>query len=180
MVRSRLLARGLRVLSAVPLGMLLVGCDNAPTPDAGTKYKKAVELERAASRGKLTDGDGGFVLFGGKKEAAGASIGVNAFLWRATLDTLSFLPIASADPFGGTILTDWYEDPQAPGERFKVNAIILDKQLRADAIKVKLFKQARMGTAWADQPTNPRTERDLEDAILTRARQIKVQSLAAE
>src|SRR5579862_8835017 len=69
------------------------------------------------------------------------TLGVNSYLWRATLDTLSFMPLVSADPFGGVIITDWYEDPKTPGERFKVNALILDKSLRADGVRITVFKQ---------------------------------------
>ncbi len=142
-------------------------------------FPTAQKDQRAAPRGKLTGEGGGFSLFGGgdDKQKGGGIIGVNAFLWRATLDTLSFLPLTAADPFGGTVITDWYEDPKSPGERFKVNALILGKDLRADGIKVKLFKQGKAANGqWSDREVNPRLERDLEDAILTRARQLKVQS----
>ena len=130
--------------------------------------------ERRESRGKLT-GEEGIVLAGGKKEDAGGSpIGVNSYLWRATLDTLSFMPLVSADPFGGVIITDWYEDPKTPGERFKANALILDKTLRADGVKITLFKQKMVGSQWRDQKVDEKLERTLEDTILTRARQLKV------
>ena len=82
------------------------------------------------------------------KPVAANAIGVNSYLWRATLDTLSFMPLASADPFGGVIITDWYEDPKAPGERFKVNALILDRSLRADGVKLTVFKQKQVKNAW--------------------------------
>ncbi len=131
-----------------------------------------------SSRGSLT-GDDGWVMFGGKKkdDGSGANIGVNGFLWRATLDTLSFMPIASADPFGGVVITDWYEDPKTPGERFKVNAFILDRQLRADAVKVKLFKQTKTPAGWRDAEISSKMAHDIEDTILTRARQLRVAQL---
>lgn len=132
------------------------------------------------SRGKLT-GEDGFDLLGGKKDddASGARLGVNSFLWRATLDTLSFMPFASADPFGGVIITDWYEDPKTPGERFKVNAVILDSTLRADAIKIKLFKQRETKkSGWRDMDVHPKLARKLEDTILTRARELRVNAAA--
>lgn len=128
------------------------------------------------SRGKLT-GEGGFDLLGGGEEdkTSGATLGVNSFLWRATLDTLAFMPFASADPFGGLIITDWYEDPKTPGERFKVNAIIMDTGLRADAIKIKLFKQRQQKDGqWRDIEVHPDLPRKLEDTILTRARELRV------
>lgn len=128
-------------------------------------------------RGKLT-GEGGFNLLGGGKDdgnSSGATLGVNSFLWRATLDTLAFMPFTSADPFGGVIITDWYEDPKTPGERFKVNAIIMDTGLRADAVKIKLFKQQQQKDGqWKDIEVHPKLPRKLEDTILTRARELRV------
>jgi hypothetical protein len=100
---------------------------------------------------------------------------VNAFLWRASLDTINFIPLVSADPFGGVIITDWYENPKTPGERFKVNILILDRTLRADGVKVTVFKQlSDKRGGWRDQQSDPKLERSLEDTILTRARQLKI------
>ena len=89
---------------------------------------------------------------GGKKAPAQAApvIGVNGYLWRATLDTLAFMPLQSADPFGGTVITDWYSNPEKPDERFKATVYILDSRLRADGLKVTVFKQVRdAGGNWA-------------------------------
>ncbi len=84
------------------------------------------------------------------------------------------MPLVSADPFGGVIITDWYEDPKTPGERFKVNALILDKTLRADGVKITVFKQfSDKRGGWRDQQADDKLERSLEDTILTRARQMK-------
>jgi hypothetical protein len=126
--------------------------------------------------GSLFGTDGGINLFGGNKgkDNDGSGLGVNAFLWRASLDTLAFMPIASADPFGGVILTDWYTPAESPGERFKVNLYILDKQLRADGLRVSVFRQVRTGNDWKDASIAPETARQLEDAVLTRARQLRV------
>ena len=96
-------------------------------------------------------------------------IQVNAYLWRATLDTLSFMPLVSADPFGGVVITDWYSPPATPGERFKVNAYILSKQLTANAIQVSVFHQVQTSTGWADAPADPTMASGLEDRILARA-----------
>ncbi len=118
-------------------------------------------------------------LLGDKKKGQGeaAGIGVNSFLWRASLDTIAFMPIANADPFGGTILTDWYQLPETPSERFKVNVFIMDRALRADGIKVAVFKQARDGMGqWVDVKVEPRMATDLENSILTRARQLRIVS----
>ena len=118
---------------------------------------------------------GGFSLFR-KSPAAQASsnaIGVNAYLWRASLDTLSFMPLQSFDPFGGLIITDWYTNPEQPNERFKATVYVLDTRLRADGINVAIHRQQRQGADWIDVATTPTTEEAIENAILTRARQIR-------
>ena len=109
---------------------------------------------------------------------ANATIGVNGYLWRATLDTLSFMPLATADPWGGTVITDWYANPEKPNERFKATVYILDTRLRADGLKVTIFKQLRDGSGqWVDAPTSDQTESDFENAILTRARQLRLSNI---
>jgi hypothetical protein len=126
-------------------------------------------------------GTGGLNLLGGdkkKEDGAGGGIGVNSFLWRATLDTVSFMPLVSADPFGGVIITDWYTPPQTPAERFKVNVYILDRTLRADGIRVAVFRQVRQGDSWADQPAAPNTAVSMENAILQRAREFRMEAEA--
>jgi hypothetical protein len=125
-------------------------------------------------------GSDGLLSYGKKDEGTGGGIAVNSFLWRASLDTLSFMPLASADPFGGVIITDWYTPPETPNARFKANIFILDRQLRADGIKVTLFQQRREPSgSWIDTEVNRRTATDLEDAILTRARQLRIAATAA-
>jgi hypothetical protein len=120
-------------------------------------------------------------VFGSGRSAASAGaqtgIGVNAFLWRATLDTLSFMPLANADPWGGVINYDWYTDPQTPNERFKATVFILDTRLRADALNVTVSKEVRDATGgWTGAPVAAQTETDLENAILTKARQLNLQN----
>ncbi|MGB0921427.1 MAG: DUF3576 domain-containing protein [Alphaproteobacteria bacterium] len=107
---------------------------------------------------------------------AATGLGVNAYLWRASLDTVSFMPLQSADPVGGVVITDWYADPQSPRERFKLTVYILDKNLRADGVRVAAFRQARQGGEWLDAAVNPDVAIKLENAILVRARQLKVAS----
>jgi len=104
-----------------------------------------------------------------------SSISVNGYLWRASLDTISFLPLNTADPFGGVIITEWYTPPESPGERFKVNIYILDKALRADGLRVTVFRQKRTsGERWIEAKVNQKTGTDLENAILKRARQMRI------
>ncbi len=114
----------------------------------------------------------------GDDDSAQAGIGVNSFLWRASLDTLNFMPLASADPFGGVIITDWYSDPAAPNERFKATVYILDTRLRADALNVSIFRQTQVNGAWVDAGVNADTEIQIENAILTRARQLRLSTVS--
>lgn len=106
----------------------------------------------------------------------GGALGVNAYLWRGALDTLSFMPLSQADPFGGVIITDWYQPPAAEGERFKATAYILGRQLRADGIRVTIFRQVEANGQWVDAPVQPSTASEIEDKILARARELRAQS----
>lgn len=111
---------------------------------------------------------------------AQAGIGVNSYLWRATLDTLSFMPLGSADPWGGVIVTDWYVNPEKPDERFKTTVYILDTRLRADALNVTVFKQVRGADGgWVDSQVSAQTEQDLENSILTKARQLRLANVGS-
>ncbi len=124
-------------------------------------------------------GEGGINLLGndGEQGGTGGGIGVNSFLWRASLDTLSFMPLASADPFGGVIITDWFAPPETPDERFKVTVYILDKRLRADGLKVAVFRQEKGEAGWVDAAVGGTTHTDIENNILARARELRIASL---
>jgi hypothetical protein len=120
--------------------------------------------------------------FFGSRSKAGrstgeAGIGVNAFLWRATLDTLSFMPLADSDPFGGTYATEWHSVAEKPDERFKVQVYILDTRLRADGLAVQVFRQTRDSSGWVDASVDPDTAIQIENSILTRARQLRIAQL---
>ncbi|HSZ11508.1 MAG TPA: DUF3576 domain-containing protein [Rhizomicrobium sp.] len=104
------------------------------------------------------------------------TLGVNSYLWHASLDTLAFMPLASADPFGGVIITDWYSAQNAPNERLKVTVYILDRRLRADGLKIAVFRQTKNGNVWADAQVNPDMATKLEDAVLARARELRLAS----
>jgi len=133
------------------------------------------------TRGGLFGAEGLTIFgFGGRssgRDEGGGALGVNAFLWRGALDTLSFMPLSSADPFGGVIITDWYSPPEAPDERFKVTAYILGRQLRADGVRVSVFRQVNSRGQWVDVPVTPDMATALEDKILLRARDLRVQSV---
>ena len=118
---------------------------------------------------------------GGNKAPAEAGIGVNGYLWRASLDTLAFMPLASADPYGGVIVTDWYVNPETPAERFKATVYILDTRLRADGLNVTVFKQSKdINGTWTDAPVADQTATDIENAILTRARQLRLSNIKTQ
>lgn len=106
------------------------------------------------------------------------TIGVNSYLWRAALDTLSFAPLAQTDSAGGVIVTDWYVNPSSPGERVKVTATILDANLRADALRVAASRQVLTGGQWIEAPVAAATVQRLEEIILTRARDLRRNAIA--
>jgi len=147
--------RGFVIVAAALSAVSLSACGSVPNPFGGSKGAKV----RASSDNA-------------------AAIGVNGYLWRATLDTLAFMPLASADPYGGVIVTDWYTNPEKPDERFKCTVYILDSRLRADGLNVAVFKQQRDASGnWVDQPTAGQTETDIENSILTRARQLRLSNI---
>lgn len=135
--------------------------------------------DRAPGQSRLAQESSGIAIFGlgKKKEAdtpAGAVIGVNSFLWRASLETLNFMPLLSADPNGGLIITDWYANPEAPRERFKATVHILDTRLRADGLKVSVARETLTANGWSSAPSDPDVEIQLENQILVRARELRL------
>lgn len=163
------------------LALTLAACDsiNVTGPDTferpNDKWQK-IDREKKSIFG----GDG--ISFGGDEKnnssQGGTGIGVNAYLWRATLDTISFMPLSSADPFGGVVLTDWYTTAEAPNERFKLNVYILGQALRADGIRVAAFRQVKgASNDWQPADVEAKAVVDIENAILTRARQLRSESM---
>lgn len=169
-------ARGswMRVASVGVLAAVLVGVSACGSTGGSRTFQ--TQEEGGGFRLSLPGMSGG-----APKGGAGgpAQLGVNGYLWRATLDTLSFMPLASADPYGGVVITDWYVNPEKPNERFKATVYILDTRLRADGLNVTVFKQISDGAGgWTDAPTAAQTETDIENAILTRARQLHLANLS--
>jgi hypothetical protein len=109
----------------------------------------------------------------------GGGIGVNAFLWRGALDTIAFMPVASADPFGGVIITDWYTPPGTSGERFKATIYILSRDLRSDGVRVNIYRQVLQNGQWIDAPVADSTVGDIENKVLARARHMREQLQAS-
>ncbi|MEZ5934405.1 MAG: DUF3576 domain-containing protein [Alphaproteobacteria bacterium] len=132
----------------------------------------------------------GFVLYSNRKDEpaadeegaasdrasanAAAPGGANGYLWQASLESLDFMPLAQADSSGGVIISDWYAPPETPDERFKVTVYILDQALRADALKVAVFRQTREKDGWVDAAVDKATAAGLEDNILKRARELRL------
>ena len=127
-------------------------------------------------------GEDGLTFFDSSKsfgnDSGSGSLGVNTYLWRATLDTISFMPVTSADPFGGVVITDWHASPESPNERFKLNVYILGRHLRADGVRVSVVRQVLDNNVWRDAAVPVDTATKIEDAFLTRARQLRNEDLA--
>jgi hypothetical protein len=149
----------MRVLPALLCALVLAGCGGSS--DDGMKEMDTGTSSIASGSTRMT-------------------LGVNSYLWHASLDTLSFLPLVSADPFGGVIISEWYVAPTSPDERLKVTIYIMDRALRADALKVVVFRQVRSGTVWQDAAPSPDTAHKLEDSILTRARELRLATLGQQ
>ncbi|MEQ9490022.1 MAG: DUF3576 domain-containing protein [Alphaproteobacteria bacterium] len=171
-------ARRLFLPVMVVLASLLAGCSGGTVAeDAGDDVRQ----KRLASLGKVGGSgiEGIFGDDGGSNNSGGIS--VNSFLWRASLDTISFFPLTQADPFGGVIITDWYAAPETPDARFKLNVFILGRELRADGLRVSAFKQIRTASGqWIDAPVGEETVYSLENAILARARELRIAAAALE
>jgi len=178
-----------RAVSTSVLCASLVGCGaetkmEFPTLDKKGEVSTDVEQERAEKKEGRFFGGNALDIFnfgdGKKKPIMRSGISVNSFLWRATLDTISFMPLSSADPFGGVVITDWYAPPKTPKERYKLSVFILSRQLRANGIRVAVHRQKLDGSGWRSSNVSNDTAVKLENQILTRARQLRVTSLKAK
>ena len=157
----------------------IFGCSGEiPEPLPTEERAVAREREERERRGETEDtnllGDL-FAGIGSSGGVQGPAIGVNAHLWKASLDTLSFMPLASADPFGGIIITEWYTSSDSPAEKFKIIVYITGMQLKVDALKIKVFKKIKNETGdWIDQPANQELSVKIENSVLTKAREYKI------
>jgi len=165
----------IRLAAALAFACLLAACGGTSQPAGEIQTTEEI---RNTQGGRLF---GDALTFGGPRrradaaDGAAAGIGVNSYLWRASLDTISFMPLASADPFGGVIITDWYAPAENQDERFKVTVYILDRDLRSDGVRTSVFRQTRDAVrGWVDAPVAPETATKLEDRILTRAREMRI------
>jgi hypothetical protein len=160
--------RSLLVLPVLCVPLLLTACGGgnkgSEKPLAGATYADPNGLPPP-----IVPGAGG----GNDKAEADAYLKVNKYLWRGALDTLRFMPFVSTDPFGAVIVTDWYTPPTGGGERFKAEAYVLGRELRADGVHVTIFRQVKQDGQWVDAPVNPNTATDIEGKILARARELR-------
>jgi uncharacterized protein DUF3576 len=186
---SRMATRLRLFITCVFAASLLAACGNSKPNPADPAY---IGQEGPTSSGSMPGGsvlgDSSLIFGTGKDrpgspkagtDAGGGALGVNAYLWRGALDTLSFMPLASADPFGGVIITDWYTPAAANGERFKATAYILGRELRSDGVRVSIFRQVLENGQWVDAPVSPVTVGDIENKVLSRARELREQSQAS-
>lgn len=165
----------LRYVSCLCL-ILLTACKNTRVENNDDDLMNRSD-KRSQAIGKLF-GDDTFSMGQDSKTKMNdeSIIGVNVYLWRAALEAIAFLPLNSVDPFGGVILTDWHVFPATPDERIKINVRILDRQLKVTALKISIFRQKNVDGVWTDQVVNPATTLKLEDSILIRAREMKVEA----
>lgn len=148
---------------------LLAGCNNK-YKNTSLEYPKSTEDMKEEKMGKITGDEG--IIVGGKKKHASVGITVNAYLWRAALDAVSTLPIAIVDPFSGVITTDWYQEDKE--YRYRMNILITSDSIRADAVRVNIFKQQLKHGNWIDVKYDSKMTTEIENRILTRARHLKV------
>lgn len=178
------------LLGLLSSGLAACGETRANDPTADSPDYSGEAGSDMNQMGSLTGGDNTFQFGinhqpsrgGGGGEGGGGGgggLGVNAYLWRGALDTLSFMPLASADPFGGVIITDWYSPPSSNGERFKATAYILGRELTSDGVRVAIYRQVDQGGQWVDAPVSPTTVGEIENKVLARARQLRAQSQAS-
>jgi len=160
-------------LTTLGLFIFLNGCSDVPI-----SHDKLVSARRQRNKGEgKFFGDA--LTFGGKKSSSSEAgkIGVNSFLWHAVLDVFSYMPLKAVDPFGGVIITDWYTVSKSEKERFKVDIVILGRQLRSDGLRISVFKQIKNEQGvWFDACVDPEVAKELEDIVLVRARQLRVDS----
>jgi len=169
-------------LRYIALGSLLLGlaaCANSRPSTTDPNYM----FSPGPNTGSVLGDEGMSFMFGdrarrgggGSGGGGGPGIGVNAYLWRGALDTLGFMPLSSADPFGGVIITDWYTPQASAGERFKATAFILTRDLRSDGVRVTIFRQVLQGNHWVDAPVSAITVSEIENKVLDRARRLREQ-----
>ena len=156
---------------------------------SGSKFNSALDMELALRDAETRLQTGGGLL--GKKglslgdvmgnnnnnnSATTIAMSVNPFLWRGALETIDFMPLSSADQLGGTIITDWYSTEDNQNERCKLNIFITGKSLKTENLRVVSFCQEFKNPSWINKKINLENDIKIENAILNKAKKIKLQS----
>lgn len=177
---------GRKALIGLVFASLLVGCsgleveDDYPDTYGGATKETGSIFDAFGLGGLGSQSNSEVVQTPGGGTAVVRGLAVNSFLWRAALETISFMPLASTDPVGGVITTDWYNSPSSPDERVKINIVIFGRELRGDAISVSLFREKQINGRWSSVAGSALASRQLENIVLTKARDFKVASVKAE
>ena len=156
---------------------------------SGTKFNSAIDMDLAMrdAETRLQSGGGllgkGGLSFGdllgeNQNQSTTASVGmpINAYIWKASLETISFMPLSSADPIGGTIITDWYSTTNNQKERCKLNIFISGKKLKTENLKVNSFCQEYKDQVWVNKNIDKENNTKIENAILNKAKKLRLQS----
>jgi len=181
---ERIMRKTILAAIALSIPLVLAGCSGGRLV-GNEEYGTDNVRERILRESGRNPRDSGLLVFGvdrnQQNEQGGGTggVSVNAYLWRATLETLSFMPLQSADPAGGVIITDWFSPPTADNERFKAQAYVLGRQLRSDGVRVQVFRQVLRNGQWVDQPASSATNSEMEDRVLSRARELRSQTTAS-
>lgn len=165
------------LISLISGSILLSACSGDYAPTDGQQAPMSREDARKTGFGSVLGDD--VLLFGAPKKYDPSQTGVsrvNHFLWQASLDVLSFMPLASSDAAGGVLVTDWYSTADRPNERIKVAVEITDRVLRADAVHVRISKQIKKAGDWIAVSSDVTVSREMEDLILTKARDLKIKT----
>ena len=170
---QKIIVKTLLIISA----MLLVACSGVTVTREETPVQKRQRESQSLLTGQAGRGINLNQALGGSQ--SGAALPVNALLWRASIDTLSVVPLNSIDTYSGTIISDWYKNPENPNQRIKIALFVLDQELRSDAIKAEVYVQHRTSASndWTDAGRDTELAIRLEELVLTRAREIRAGGL---
>ncbi len=162
----------MKTISVIGIIVWSLSCSAMQKPALGKEPKSSRERREDKTRGHLLAEP---LFTTGKKKNETSGIGVNTYLWKASLETISFLPKKSIDPFGGALITEWYSPPEASNERLKIEIIVTGRALTSDGVKVTIFREKKNPRGeWISASVEPDTSLKFEETILTRARELKV------
>ena len=152
--------------------VMLTSCSSIKTQPADEPPEPVSIITGKSGGTKLSD------IGFGSSEQSGTSLPVNAILWRAALDIASFVPLDDVDTFGGSIITEWHSQQDTPDQRLKLAIFVVGRELRSDAIRVKVYLQKHTDNLWVDAGRDTVLSRKLENLILSRARELRASMMA--